>query len=31
MEKIYKYYEIAVSEDSYRMRIDTVPQNNISV
>ena len=31
MEKIYKYYEIAVSEDSYRMRIDTVSQNNISV
>ena len=29
MEKVcYKYYEIAVSEDSYGVRIDTVSQNN---
>ena len=26
MEKVYKYYEIAVSEDSYRVYIDTVSQ-----
>ena len=28
MEKIYKYYEIAASEDPYRMRSYTVAQNN---
>ena len=28
MEKVYKYYKIAVSEDSYRVHIDTVSQNN---
>ena len=28
MGKVYEYYEIAVSEDSYRVRIDTVSQNN---
>ena len=25
MVKVYEYYEIAASEDSYRVRIDTVP------
>ena len=24
MEKVYKYYEMAVSEDSYEVRVDTV-------
>ena len=28
MEKFYKHYEIAVSEDSYRVCSDTVAQNN---
>ena len=28
MEKVYKYYEIAVSDNSYGVRTDTVPQNN---
>ena len=28
MEKVFKYYEIAVSEDSYGMRIDAVSQSN---
>ena len=28
MVTVYKYYEIATSEDSYRVRIDTVPLNN---
>ena len=28
MEKVYEYYEIAVSEDCYRVRIDTVSQDN---
>ena len=28
MEKVYKYYEIAASEDSYRVRSDTVAQSN---
>ena len=28
MEKVYKYYEIASPEDSYRVRIDTVSLNN---
>ena len=28
MEKFYKYYEIAVSEDSYEVHIDTVHIND---
>ena len=28
MEKVYKYYEIVASEDTYRGRIDTVSLNN---
>ena len=28
MEKGYRYYDMAASEDYYRVRIDTVPQNN---
>ena len=28
MEKVYKYYEIAASEDCYRVRSDTVAQSN---
>ena len=28
MEKVYKYYEIAASEDPYRVRSNTVAQNN---
>ena len=28
MENVYKYYETAASEDSYRVRSDTVAQNN---
>ena len=28
MKKVYKYYKIAASEDSYRVRSDTVTQNN---
>ena len=28
MEKIYKYYEIAASEDTYRVSIDTASKNN---
>ena len=28
MKKVYKCYEIAVSEGSYRVHIDTVSQNN---
>ena len=28
MEKFYNYYEIASFEDSYRVRIGTVSQNN---
>ena len=28
MEKVYKYYKIAASEDAYRVRSDTVPQIN---
>ena len=27
MEKVYKYYEIAISEHSYRVRSDNVVQN----
>ena len=27
MEKVYKYYEIAVSEDSHEVRNDSVSQN----
>ena len=28
MEKAFKYYQIAASEDSYRVCIDTALQNN---
>ena len=28
MEKVYKYYKVAISEDSYRVHIDSVTQNN---
>ena len=28
MEKVYEYYEIVASEDSYRVHIDTVSQNH---
>ena len=28
MPKTYKYYKIAGSEDYYRVRVDTVSQNN---
>ena len=28
MEKVFKYYEIAVPEDPYGMRIDAVSQSN---
>ena len=28
MERVYKYYEIAASEESYRVRSKTVAQNN---
>ena len=28
MEKSYKYYQIAASEDSYRLSIDAVLQTN---
>ena len=28
MEKVYRYYQIASSEDSYKVCIDTVSQNN---
>ena len=28
MEKAFKYYQIVASEDSYRVRIDNVLQNN---
>ena len=28
MEKTFKYYQIAALEDSYRVHIDTVLQNN---
>ena len=28
MEKTFKYYQIVASEDSYRVRNDTVLQNN---
>ena len=28
MEKVYKYYETATSEHSYRVPSDTVVQNN---
>ena len=28
MEKVYEYYKIAISEDFYRMCIDTVSQDN---
>ena len=29
MEKVYKFYEIAISEDSHKMHIDTVSQNKL--
>ena len=29
MEKVYKYYEIAASEDCYRVRSDTVTQSKL--
>ena len=28
MEKVYRYYKIPSSDDSYRVRIDTVSQNS---
>ena len=28
MEKVYRYYQIASSQDSYRVCIDTLSQNN---
>ena len=28
MEKVYKYYEIATSEDCYRVPIETMSQDN---
>ena len=28
MEKVFKYYQIAASEDSYSVHIDAVFQNN---
>ena len=28
MEKVHKHYKITASEDSYRVRSDTVAQNN---
>ena len=28
MEKVFKYYQIAASEDSYRVCIEAVMQNN---
>ena len=30
MEKVYRYYEIPSSEDSYRVHVDTMPQNNLT-
>ena len=30
MEKVYKYYETPSSEDSYRVRVDTASQNNLT-
>ena len=30
MEKVYKYYEIPSSEDSDRVCVDTVSQNNFT-
>ena len=30
MEKIYRYYETPSSEDSYRVRVDTASQNNLT-
>ena len=30
MENVYKYYEIAPFEASYRVRLDTVSLNNCS-
>ena len=30
MEKVSRYYEIPSSEDSYRVRVDTLSQNNLT-
>ena len=30
MEKVYRYHEIPSSEDSYRVHVDTVSQNNLT-
>ena len=30
MEKVHRYYEILSSEDSCRVRVDTVSQNNLT-
>ena len=30
MEKVYRYYKIPSSDDSYRVRVDTVSQNNLT-
>ena len=30
MEKVYRYYETPSSEDSYRVRVDTASQNNLT-
>ena len=30
MGKVYRYNEIPSSEDSYKVRVDTVSQNNLS-
>ena len=30
MEKVYRYYKIPSSEDSYRVRVDSVSQNNLT-
>ena len=31
MKKVYRYYEIPSSEYSYRVRVDTVSQNNLTI
>ena len=30
MEKVYRYYEIPSSEDTYRVSVDTVSWNNLT-
>ena len=30
MEKVHRYYVITSSEDSYRVRVDTVSQNSLT-